>query len=142
MPIRKASAQWEGTLHRGKGWMKLPGGRFEGPYSFGSRFEGAPGTNPEELIAAAHAGCYSMALAHALSLAGHAPRSVHTTAKVHLDKVREGYRITTIELTTEVTAEGVGAVAFERIAKEAKDTCPVSQALAAIEITLQATLIA
>ena len=140
MPIRKASARWEGNLQQGTGMMKLSSGAFEGAYTFASRFEGAPGTNPEELIAAAHAGCYSMALAHALSLAGHTPQSVQTTARVHLDRVPKGYRISTVELSTEVTAGDIGQAAFERIAHEAKESCPVSQALAGTEITLETKL--
>ena len=140
MPIRKASAQWEGNLPKGKGTMKMASGAWEGPYSFSSRFEGATGTNPEELIAAAHSGCFSMALSHALSMAGHIPTKVQTTANVHLDKVEEGFKITTIELVTEAEVPEISESAFMKIAEEAKVGCPVSQALKAVDIKLQATL--
>src|SRR3954453_22809300 len=101
MPARIGSAVWEGTLKEGKGTMKLGSGAYRGPYSFQSRFESGSGTNPEELIAAAHAGCFSMALAHALSQAGHPPRRVQTTAKVHLEKTADGFAIPRIDLVTE-----------------------------------------
>ncbi len=140
MPIRKASAVWEGNLPRGKGSMKLGSGAFEGPYSFGSRFEGAVGTNPEELIGAAHAGCFSMAFAHALNMAGHPPKMIQTSAKVHLDKVGEGFQITSIELSTEGQVPDISEKTFLKIAEDAKENCPVSQALKATEITLQAKL--
>ncbi len=141
MPTRKASAVWEGNLPRGKGTMKVGSGAFEGSYSFASRFEGAQGTNPEELIGAAHAGCYSMALAHGLTLAGHTPKSVRTSAKVQLDKVGEGFKITSILLSTEVEAPGVDEKTFLRLAEDAKENCPVSQALAGTEIKLEAKLV-
>ncbi len=142
MPIRKASAVWEGNLPKGNGTIKFGSGAFEGAYSFGSRFEGATGTNPEELIAAAHAGCYSMALAHAMSMAGHIPKSVETSAKVHLDKVGEGFKITTIELFTEVSVPDLSEEAFLKFAEDAKVGCPVSQVLTGAEIKLDAKLIA
>ncbi len=141
MPIRKASAVWEGNLQHGQGTMKLGSGAFEGSYSFGSRFEGAPGTNPEELIAAAHAGCFSMALAHSLTLAGHMPKRIRTTARISLDKVKDGFKITSIQLDTEAEVPQTSEQIFLRIAEDAKKNCPVSQALAAIEITLQAKLV-
>ncbi|MFQ6008404.1 MAG: OsmC family protein [Candidatus Zixiibacteriota bacterium] len=141
MPIRKASAVWEGNLQRGNGTMKLGSGAFEGSYSFGSRFEGAQGTNPEELIAAAHAGCFSMALAHSLALAGHMPKRIHTAAKLSLDKVKDGFKITSIHLDTEAEVPQTNEQVFLRIAEQAKKNCPVSQALTGTEITLQAKLI-
>src|SRR5213592_3996716 len=98
MPVRSADARWEGTLQDGKGQMRLGGGAFEGQYSASSRFEDGSGTNPEELIAAAHAGCYSMALASGLSKADHVPDSVHTTARVHIDRQDGGFAITRVEL--------------------------------------------
>ena len=140
MPIRKASAVWEGNLPRGKGTMKLGSAAFEGAYSAGSRFEGASGTNPEELIGAAHAGCFSMAFAHALTMAGHTPKEVRTSARVHLDKVDEGFKITSIELITEADVPDIKEDKFRKIAEEAKEGCPVSQALKAVEIKLEAKL--
>lgn len=140
MPTRSSSAQWSGNLARGSGTMSLGSGAFEGPYSAASRFENGDGTNPEELIAAAHAGCFSMALALTLSQAGHEPDSVHTTAEVHLDKDGEGFSITRSDLTTEVEVEGLDDSEFQKYAGEAEKTCPVSRALGAIEIGLDAKL--
>ena len=113
---------------------------FECPYSFASRFEEGDGTNPEELIAAAHAGCFSMALANVLSQAGHEPDSVQTTAEVHLDKDNGGFSITRSDLTTEVKTDGLDDEKFQQHADEAKRTCPVSRALGAIEVSLEAKL--
>src|SRR2546423_7677862 len=138
MPVRTSDAQWEGDLPSGKGTMRFGGGAFEGQYSFASRFESGTGTNPEELIAAAHAGCFSMALSGALSRAGHVPNRVHTTAKVHLDKGDAGFRISAIELETEADVPGIDDAAFQKQAPAAKVRCPVSQALAAVDITLDA----
>ncbi len=98
MPVRKASAVWNGTLKEGNGTMKMQSGAYEGKYSFGSRFEEDPGTNPEELIAAAHAGCFSMALSGGLTKSGFTPERVETSAKAHLEKVGEGFKITRIQL--------------------------------------------
>ena len=140
MPTRSSSAQWSGNLARGDGTMSLGSGAFEGPYSFASRFEEGDGTNPEELIAAAHAGCFSMALANVLSQAGHEPGSVQTTAEVHLDKDNGGFSITRSDLTTEVKADGLDDEEFQQHADEAKRTCPVSRALGAIEVSLEAKL--
>jgi osmotically inducible protein OsmC len=120
--------------------MSLGSGAFEGSYSFASRFENGDGTNPEELIAAAHAGCFSMALAGALSQAGHEPESVQTTAVVHLDKGDAGFSITRSDLTTEVKVDGLDDAEFQGYAEEAEKTCPVSRALGAIEIGLDAKL--
>ncbi len=140
MPVRKADAQWEGPLPGGNGTMRLGGGAYEGPYSFASRFEDGNGTNPEELIAAAHAGCFSMALAGTLTRAGHEPTSVHTTANVHLTKTDEGFRIPKIDLVTEAVVPGLDDATFQELAEQTKKACPVSVLLSSIEITLQATL--
>jgi osmotically inducible protein OsmC len=141
MPVRSADARWEGTLQDGKGTMKMGGGAWEGPYSFASRFENGTGTNPEELIAAAHAGCYSMALSGALGKAGHNPESVATTAKVHIDRTDAGFRIQKIELNTEASVPGISQSDFDEIAETAKKTCPVSVALGGVgDIVLNATL--
>ncbi len=140
MPARKADARWEGSLQKGNGTMRLGGGAYEGPYSFQSRFEDGNGTNPEELIAAAHAGCFSMALSGALGRAGHEPNSVATTASVHLNKTDAGFRIERIDLVTQADVPGLDDAAFQEIANTAKETCPVSVVLAAAEITLDATL--
>src|SRR5438093_3518372 len=140
MPVRTADAQGEGSLEDGKGTMRFSG--WEGSYSFVSRCEAGPRTNPEELIAAAHAGCYSMALAGGLSKAGHVPDSVHTTAKVHIDKGEAGFRITRIELQTEARVSGIDEGTFQEIAEAAKEGCPVSQALEAVPIELTAKLVA
>src|SRR2546428_4309766 len=109
MPVRSANAGWEGDLKSGKGVMRLSSGAFEGAYSFKSRFEEGTGTNPEELIAAAHAGCFSMALAAALGRGGHEPRRVQTTAKVHLTRGDEGFSISRIDLTTTADVPGIAA---------------------------------
>ena len=140
MPTRSSSAEWSGNLARGNGTMSLGSGAFEGSYSFASRFESGEGTNPEELIAAAHAGCFSMALAGELSQAGHEPDSVKTTAEVHLDKDDGGYSITRSDLTTEVKVDGLDGEEFQKHADEAKRNCPVSRALGAIEVGLEAKL--
>src|SRR5438093_12507778 len=140
MATRTGSAIWEGTLKGGKGKMKLGSGAFEGPYSFASRFENATGTNPEELIGAAEAGCFSMAFANALAEAGHTPQEIRTSAKVHFDKIDKGWTITQIELSTEGSVPGIDEATFKRIAEDAKKTCPVSRALAATQISLAATL--
>jgi lipoyl-dependent peroxiredoxin len=141
MPVRTAEAVWEGKLREGHGRMKLGSGAYEGAYSFTSRFEQGTGTNPEELIGAAHAGCFSMALSYMLEQAGYTPEHVQTTAKVHIDRVGEGFKITTIELATEAKIPGIDEHTFREKAEAAKKGCPVSQALAGTEITLQATLV-
>ena len=140
MPVRKAYAQWSGSLPDGSGTMAFGSGAFEGQYSFGSRFEEGTGTNPEELIGAAHAGCFSMALSGELGRAGHTPESIETEARVHLDKSEQGFSITRIELITTGRVPGITADDFQQHAEAAKAGCPVSRALAAIEITLEATL--
>jgi len=141
MPARTANARWEGGLKDGKGNMRLGGGAFDGQYSFSSRFEEGVGTNPEELIAAAHAGCFSMALSAGLEKAGHSPNSVQTEAQVHLSPADGGgFRISRIDLVTNAEVPGIEEDAFQQAAQAAKEGCPVSQALAAVEITLNATL--
>ena len=141
MAIRSSDAEWKGNLRNGQGTMKLGSGAFEGAYSFPSRFEAGKGTNPEELIAAAHAGCYSMALSAGLSAAGFTPTRIHTTARVHLERVGEGFAITKIELQTEADIPGIEDSAFQTQAESAKKNCPVSKALAGPQITLAATLV-
>ncbi len=141
MPVRNASARWEGTLKEGHGTMKMGSGAYEGKYSFGSRFESSPGTNPEELIAAAHAGCFSMALSAGLGKSGFSPKSVATSARAHLEKVGEGFKITRIELATEASVPGIDDATFLKHAEGAKQNCPVSQALAGVEISLDAKLV-
>jgi osmotically inducible protein OsmC len=140
MPVRKAEAEWNGGLRDGRGSLKLESGAYEGTYSFGSRFEEAPGTNPEELIAAAHAGCFSMALAAALGKAGFRPHRVATNASVRLDKVGDGFGITRIDLATTAEVPDIEEAQFREIAEDAKKNCPVSKALQAVEITLDAKL--
>jgi lipoyl-dependent peroxiredoxin len=132
MPKRKAEARWDGSLETGQGTMRMASGAYEGPYSFQSRFEEGDGTNPEELIAAAHAGCFSMAFSGDLGRAGHEPESVETTATVHLDKGDEGFTITRIELDTRARVPGIDENDFQRIAETAKAGCPVSRALGAV----------
>jgi len=139
MGISKASAHWEGGLKSGKGTMK-PAHAAEAPFSLSSRFEGQPGSNPEELIGAALAGCFSMALTLGLEKAGLAPKSVRTTADVRLDKAGEGFAITGIDLTTEASVPGATASQLEAIAEETKKNCPVSKALAGTKIALKARL--
>lgn len=141
MPTRNASAKWEGDLKSGKGSMKLGSGAYEGQYSFASRFENGTGTNPEELIAAAHAGCFTMAFSNGLSQAGHVPTKVETTAKVHLEKTDAGFGIPRIDLVTEAVVPGLDEAKFQELAQTAKKNCPVSKLLAAAEITLDAKLV-
>ena len=137
MTIRESSAIWEGSSREGKGSMRLASGAYEGPFSWASRFKDNPGTNPEELLGAAHAGCFSMSLASRLTKAGHVPTRITTTAKVHLG---EGPKITLIELSTVGDVPGIDEKTFAELAEQAKIGCPVSQALAAVEISLTARL--
>lgn len=140
MITRKSDARWEGELKTGSGRIRLGSGAFEGKYSFGTRFEGAPGTNPEELLAAAHSACFSMALNLAISTAGHSAKSVATTAEVHMDKVGGGMTITGITLTTVAEVPGLKAEEFQALAENTKVNCIVSRALSAVPMTLKATL--
>jgi len=142
MTIREASAEWQGTLKDGAGRLRLGSGVFEGAYSFPSRFESGPGTNPEELIAAAHAGCFSMALTAILGRDGHVARSIRTVAKVHLGATAAGPTITRIDLATEAEVANLAEDEFERLAQSAKASCLVSRALAGVpQIALKATLV-
>jgi osmotically inducible protein OsmC len=139
MAIRSSSAEWKGTLKEGAGAMKLGSGAYEGPYTYASRFESGPGTNPEELIGAAHAGCFSMFLAALLTNAGFTPTRIATTARVHLGA---GPTITLIELTTQAEVPGLSDADLQTHAEAAKKGCPVSKALAGPEIKLHAELVA
>ncbi len=142
MPVRQAEATWDGTLREGQGTVKFgKGTAFVGAYSFASRFEEGSGTNPEELLGAAHAGCFSMALSGGLTKAGFPPNRVHTVANVHVDKVGEGFKITRIELETEAEVPGIDEKIFLEQAEAAKKGCPVSQALTGVEISLNARLV-
>ena len=140
MPVRNAEARWNGSLIDGNGDMKLGSGAFEGAYSFKTRMGDQPGTNPEELIGAAHAGCFSMAFSHALGQAGFEPRSINTKAAVRFDKQGEGFAITNIDLTTEADIPGIDEAKFQELANAAKEGCPVSKALAGTQINLKASL--
>jgi len=137
MAIRASTAVWKGSLTEGKGTMRLGSGAWEGEYTRASRFEEGPGTNPEELVGAAHAGCFSMFLSAILSKAGHVPTNIATTATVHLG---DGPKITLIELSTVGEVPGIDEKTFLEFAEQAKKGCPVSQALAAVEIHLAAKL--
>ncbi len=141
MAIRKAEAVWEGGLKNGSGRMKLGSGAFEGKFSYGSRFEEEKGTNPEELVGAAHAGCYSMALSSGLEKAGFPPNHVETKAEVHLGTVDGKARITNIHLECRAQVPGVSPEKFREIAEETKTGCPISAALAAVDISLDARLV-
>lgn len=140
MAVRSATARWEGSLKEGAGRIQLESDAFNGPFSFKSRFEDGDGTNPEELIAAAHAGCFSMALAHGLSELGHKPDRIETSAKVHLKKGNGGFAISRIELTTDATVPGINADEFRRHAESAKNDCPASKALSGTRIVLTTQL--
>ena len=139
--IRTAEAAWEGTFRDGKGNMKLGSGAFEGAFSYHTRMEEeGPGTNPEELLAAAHAGCFSMSLSRRLSAAGHPPKRIHTEGRVHFERAEDGYVISRIELQTEAEVPGVDEEVFHEQAEAAKRYCPVSKALAGVEIGLKVKL--
>lgn len=145
MPVSTANARWEGTLKEGKGTMRLPSGTYEGPFSFVSRFEkGAgkeTGTNPEELIAAAHAGCYAMALSGRIVAAGFTAESIDSEAQITMSRGESGVAISKSHLVVRAKVPGMSAVAFQAEAEAAKAGCPVSKALAALEITLDAALV-
>jgi osmotically inducible protein OsmC len=138
MPIRQAEATWNGTLREGNGAMSF--GSFNGAFSFGSRFEEAPGANPEQLIGAAYAGCFSMAFSGNLVRAGYTPERIQTRANVHLDKVGDGFKITRIELDTQAAVPGINDGEFQELAEKTKSTCPVSQALTGVELSVKARL--
>ncbi len=140
--IRSANAEWNGTLKEGTGHMKTGTGAIDQPFSFKTRMgDGNTGTNPEELIGAAHAGCFSMQFSAMLEHAGYPADSVKTEAKVHFGPVDGGFAISKIELTTQGKVPGIAAEQFQSIANEAKVSCPVSKALSATEITLSASLV-
>jgi len=142
MPTHRAEAEWKGSLAEGSGRLKVGSGAFEGPYSFKSRFEeGQSATNPEELIGAAHAGCFTMALTAQLSRAQTPPARIHTNARVTLAKVGDAFAITRIELETDAQVPGIDDAAFQKLAQDAKQNCPVSKALAGTDIHLTAKLI-
>lgn len=141
MPTRIAEAGWQGNLIDGTGHIKLGSGVFEGPYDWRSRSADGPLTNPEELLGAAHAGCFTMALTAQLSGAGHPPTRVHTTANVHLEKLEDGFAITKIELVNESDVPGISAELFQELAAKAKAGCPLSKALTGTEIHLKAKLV-
>lgn len=142
MTVRNATATWSGTLKEGNGLMKSGSGHFEGAFTFASRFEEGKGTNPEEMIGAAHAGCYSMFLSALLSGEGFNPTKIETTATVHLGRDESGPLITKIELVTEAAVPGLEEAKFMELAEKAKAGCPISRALAAVpEVTLKATLL-
>ena len=141
MASRKGSAEWRGGLKDGKGTLTVGENAYRGAYSFGSRFEEGEGTNPEELIGAAHAACFSMALSAALEKAGHAPERVSTTARVELRAGEGGPRISTITLDTEAEVPGIDEATFREQAEGAKTNCPVSKALAGVDIELNARLV-
>ena len=140
MPARTGSAVWEGTLKGGKGTMKLGSGAYEGPYSFSSRFESGTGTNPEELIGAAEAGCFSMALSANLEKAGHPAKLIRTNATVKLEMVGGGPKITAIDLDCEAEVPGIDQAKFTEQAELTKKNCPVSVALSGTQINLSARL--
>src|SRR5215469_4032094 len=141
MAIRTSEAEWQGDLRQGKGTMRLGSGAFTGNYSFATRFGDDPsGTNPEELVAAAHAGCYSMALSNGLASAGFTPTSVHTTARVHFNRDETGFALNPIDLEVRAVVPGIDEETFQKLAKEASISCPVSKALRATTINLSATL--
>lgn len=141
MPIRTAAAEWRGNLREGAGVVHLGENKLSAPYTFASRFENAQDINPEELIGAAHAGCFTMALVAALSRMGERPDEVRTAAQVSLDKDGEGFRITRIILQTQARVPGIDPAKFQAVARDAKENCPVSRALAGVEIMMTANLI-
>src|SRR5260370_42058312 len=138
--IRQAEARSNGSLKDGSGHVKVETGALDSDYSFRARFEGGGQTNPEELLGAAHAACFSMAVAAALSREGHPPKTIHTTATVHLNQAGGGWAINKIELETTAEVPGIDAAGFEKVAKDAKANCPVSKALAGVDIQLKSTL--
>lgn len=139
MPVRTGEALWEGTLMNGQGVMKVKSGALESPYNAAMRFQDQPGTNPEELIGAAHAGCFSMQFAHLLAQSGFTAKQIHTRSRVHIEKEERGFSITKIDLFTEATVPGISDELFQELAMNAKKTCPVSKALS-VPITLEAVL--
>ncbi|MGE0640523.1 MAG: OsmC family protein [Thermoanaerobaculia bacterium] len=141
MAVRKSHAVWNGGLVDGNGTVKLGSGAYEGSYSFSSRFEDGGGTNPEELLGAAHAGCFAMALAAGLGKAGFQPKRVAATAAVHLTKDDKGFLISRIDLVCDAEVPGIDAAAFAEHAESTKKNCIVSRALAAVPMNLEARLV-
>jgi lipoyl-dependent peroxiredoxin len=141
MPVRKAEATWKGDLKTGEGWVKSQTGSVTGKFSAASRFESGTGTNPEELIGAAHAGCFSMALSGELSGEGFKAEAIDTTASVTIEKQGDGYAITGIALSTKCDIPNIDEDTFQKIARRAKENCPVSKALSAVKIDLKAKLV-
>ena len=141
MPVRKGHGEWRGDLMKGTGTLGTESGALKGlSYSFSSRFESGKGTNPEELLAAAHAACYSMALSAALSGKGYTVRSVRTEDSVSIEKQGDGFAITTIEINTEASVDGIDDATFQKFAEETKAGCPVSKALTGPKMVLHARL--
>ena len=140
MITRKSEAEWRGGLKDGAGKIKFGSGVYEGPYNFSSRFEDGAATNPEELMAASHAGCFSMAFSLFLGMANFTATRIHTTAAVKLEQVGGGFDITHIQLTMEAEIPGIANEQFQELAKQAKENCPISKALKAVPIDLTATL--
>ena len=138
--VRTSSVHWTGDVAHGHGSIATGSGKISADYSFGTRFSGDPGTNPEELLGAAHAACFTMALSSELSRAGHPPTSLDTTASVHLAKTATGFEISAIELSVVALAPGLTDADFQRLAVTAKENCPLSRALRAVAISLKATL--
>lgn len=141
MPARTAQAVWNGNLQEGNGNLKVGSGAFEGPYNFVSRFEAGAQVNPEELLGAAHAGCFSMALAARLAREGYTVNSVETTANVHLEKGESGFKISRIDLVTRGSIDGIDEGYFKEAAEATKSGCIVSQALSAVPMTVDAALV-
>ena len=137
---RQAEAEWKGDLKGGGGRVKLGSGAYEGNYSFATRFENGTGANPEELLGAAHAGCYSMALANSLATAGFTPTSVHTTAAVHLGKDDKGFLINLIDLTVDAVVPKIDNATFQQHAEKTRVGCIIARALASVPTTVKATL--
>lgn len=140
MPVRKAEAIWQGGIRDGRGTMRFAGGTIVGEYSFDSRFESGQGMNPEELLGAAHAGCFSMALSAGLAKAGYPPDQIHTYADVHLENQGGDWGITRVHLRTQAQVPGISDFKFQEVATQAKANCPVSKALASVQISLDAKL--
>lgn len=141
MPERTAEAEWRGNLRDGRGTMSFGSGAYEGEYTYASRFEEGKGTNPEELIGAAHAGCFSMALAGDLARAGHVPERIHTTGHVHLETGAGGARITRVVLECEAEVPDLDETTFQEFADKASKNCPVSRALTGVEVAVNARLL-
>jgi osmotically inducible protein OsmC len=138
--VRSASIHWEGDVAHGRGSIATESGKVAAEYSFGTRFSGDPGTNPEELLAASHAACFTMSLSGELTRAGHPPKSIDTKAFVHLQRINGGFEIPSIELTVTAVVEGLQDAEFLRLATVAKENCPLSRALRAVPITLNAKM--